>query len=803
MDADDRFAINKTVYEWSVRAFALLEKRLSVKITLHHADGELDAGQIFVFNHFARFETIIPHYLIYKHTGAFCRSVAASELFSGNDTLATYLRSVGAMPTKHPGLLAFLAAELLRGRKVIVFPEGGMVKDRRVMDGHGGYSVFSRSAHARRKQHRGAAVIALTLETFKQRILSVHAAGETARLERWVRALGLDSVDALLEAARKPTLIVPGNITFYPIRIDDNVLRRGVERFSRGISTQASEELVIEGNILFKDTDMDIRLGEPIAPGKVWKWWERLLLDYVFRRIESLEDLFALTHDSPRWQERLFAMSMARQAGRIRDAYMHAMYAIVTVNLCHLASRLILHYVNLGRTEVSRDEFHRTLYLAVKCTHDEPAIHLHRSLAEPEGYEDLLEGHCQGLEQFLNTAERTGLIERRPDSYHFLPKLRAKQAFDRVRLENPIAVYANEAAPLLGVSRAVARAVTTVATLDARALARLRFDDERLAYVADKARFSGPQYAAINEQETATESAEPYLLVPKASNGLGVVLIHGFLSSPAELRAFAERLAAAGHPVIGVRLKGHGTSPWDLRERSWQEWQDSVRRGYRILAPFAERLALVGFSTGGALALGIAAERPPRLAGVAAVSAPIKFRNRNLIFVPLVHHLNTLAEWLPAFEGIMPFRPNDSEHPHINYRHIPLRALYELRLAVDDTVRRLGGISCPVFIAQGTEDHVVDSRSARLIMAKLGPVKAKLHMVETDRHGILNENVGGTQEAVLAFLASLPASVQAEQAGAAETADAPQAAQPVEPAETVDAAEAEVSPPVLSPQMAG
>ena len=47
---------------------------------------------------------------------------------------------------------------------------------------------------------------------------------------------------------------------------------------------------------------------------------------------------------------------------------------------------------------------------------------------------------------------------------------------------------------------------------------------------------------------------------------------HGLLASPAELRSFGEALRDEGFPVIGVRLAGHGTSPWDLRDRSWQDW---------------------------------------------------------------------------------------------------------------------------------------------------------------------------------------------------------------------------------------
>ena len=47
------------------------------------------------------------------------------------------MHGVGVVPNNEPGLLAFLAAEILRGRKVSVFPEGGMVKDRRILDENG------------------------------------------------------------------------------------------------------------------------------------------------------------------------------------------------------------------------------------------------------------------------------------------------------------------------------------------------------------------------------------------------------------------------------------------------------------------------------------------------------------------------------------------------------------------------------------------------------------------------------------------------------------------------------------------
>jgi len=331
-----------------------------------------------------------------------------------------------------------------------------------------------------------------------------------------------------------------------------------------------------------------------------------------------------------------------------------------------------------------------------------------------------------------------------------------------VRLDNLISVYAHEMAPIAAARPAVERAMEAAPGLDEGALARLLFEDERASYAWDRRLYAKPRHAEINRQETATESGEPYLLLPGDGNGLGVVLVHGFLASPAELCAFARRLEAAGHPVIGVRLKGNGTSPWDLRDRSWQDWLDSVRRGFRIMSALAGRVALVGFSTGGALALLLAAEQPRRLAGVAAVCPPRKFRNKKLIFVPLMHGANKMARWVPALEGIMPFRPNESEHPHINYKNMPIRGLYELRHMVEALDDRLPEVRCPVTLVQGTEDRIIDPKSAKMILDRLGSQEKTLHMVATQRHGILNEDIGDTQETILSFLASLPPEVPAD-----------------------------------------
>ena len=167
-----------------------------------------------------------------------------------------------------------------------------------------------------------------------------------------------------------------------------------------------------------------------------------------------------------------------------------------------------------------------------------------------------------------------------------------------------------------------------------------------------------------------------------------------------------------------------------------------MRRDYAVMSAFARRICLVGFSTGGALSLRLAADCPERLAGVAAISVPMKLRDRNMIFVPLVHGTNQLVRWVSSSEGIVPFRRRDSEHPHINYHNVPIRSLYELRRMVDELEERLPDVQCPVTLIQGTDDPIVGPEGAELIHKRLGTSQKKLFTVPSTRHGILYQDIG-------------------------------------------------------------
>ncbi|MCI0733590.1 MAG: alpha/beta fold hydrolase [Methylococcaceae bacterium] len=752
LPAAQEYEIVPSTYEWSVRVFRTLKKLLSVNVKLHSEKSAIERGEIFLFNHFARFETFIPQYLIYEETGSYCFSVAHREFFAGDDVLSNYLTSVGAVPHDHENLLPILSRQVLKGRKIIIFPEGGMVKDRQVVDHKGEYSIFSRSTMGRRKQHTGAAVLALGVDALKKIIRNAYYYQDKNRLERWCTEIGIDHIGSLLEAALRPTVIVPANITFYPIRINENLLRKGAELLNSGLTRRHSEELLIEGNILLKDTDMDIRFGTPILAESAWRWWERELIDRISPNIDSIDRLFDLHTRAASRSEKLLAAGIKRNAHFLRDLYMEYMYQAVTVNISHLASSIIMLLLKRGDIEISRSLFHKALYLAVKSVQKIPSIHLHRSLLDPDVYRHLEEGNNKGLEQFLYMAESSELIEPLENSYRFLPKLVEEHDFDTIRMENLVAVYANEVAPLPFIRTICENSLNEASQFDQVREAALHFDDELMSWKWDKQIYSKPGFDELNQLETATEDSRPFFFLPKQNAGAGVILVHGLLASPAEVRSFGERLFEQGYVVIGVRLKGHGTSPKDLRERQWEDWYDSVLRAYSILQQYADQIHVVGFSTGGALALRLASDQPDSLTGVSAISVPIKFRDPKMMFVPLVHGTNKLVRWISSYEGVKPFLQNKPEHPTVNYQNIPIRGLYELRRLIAELETRLGDVHCPVLLIQANKDPTVDPKSADIILRKLGSPIKELLSIESDRHGILMENIGRTQESISTFI---------------------------------------------------
>ena len=102
--------------------------------------------------------------------------------------------------------------------------------------------------------------------------------------------------------------------------------------------------------------------------------------------------------------------------------------------------------------------------------------------------------------------------------------------------------------------------------------------------------------------------AEPF--VHEGSDDVGVLLCHGFTSTPQSMRDWGEHLAAEGISVRCPRLPGHGTAWRELNRTRWTDWYATVEREFGLLRSTCRSVFVFGQSMGGALALRLAQEHP-------------------------------------------------------------------------------------------------------------------------------------------------------------------------------------------------
>jgi carboxylesterase len=212
-------------------------------------------------------------------------------------------------------------------------------------------------------------------------------------------------------------------------------------------------------------------------------------------------------------------------------------------------------------------------------------------------------------------------------------------------------------------------------------------------------------------------------------------LLHGFTSSPHELRDLGRYLADRGITVSAPLLPGHGTHPDDLRGLSWRDWYGAASGALDELRGECKRVAVAGLSLGGALALHMAAQRGGDLAGVVAMSAPV-------LFPPGLGKL--LLALQPGIRALhKPLR--DIQDPvarrlHVSYGNAPLDATASVVEFAGLVRGELPRVRVPALVIYARRDHVVHPLNAHLIYSRLGSERTHLvalnkgfHIVTVDR----------------------------------------------------------------------
>lgn len=211
----------------------------------------------------------------------------------------------------------------------------------------------------------------------------------------------------------------------------------------------------------------------------------------------------------------------------------------------------------------------------------------------------------------------------------------------------------------------------------------------------------------------------------------GVLLIHGFPGTPAELRPLGNFLAQAGYSAHGLLLPGFGPDIPNLADRDRADWLETVRRyWHEEMAQYSTR-SLLGYSMGGAIALNLVNELEPNFL---LLLAPFwRFGGWQWRLLPLIR-------WFKS--SVAPFENADFSDPDLRKQlgeimpdadlddptvQETIRSEITLPLAVLDEVRKLGcdayrnasAVKTPTFVMQGMLDATVLPEFTQKLISRL------------------------------------------------------------------------------------
>jgi len=229
----------------------------------------------------------------------------------------------------------------------------------------------------------------------------------------------------------------------------------------------------------------------------------------------------------------------------------------------------------------------------------------------------------------------------------------------------------------------------------------------------------------------------------------GVLLIHGFTATCAQMSLLGKALADKGYTVSAPLLPGHGTSLEDMEKSGWRQWLACVQEAYVKLKGKTDKAIVLGLSLGGTLALLLAEEYMPD--GCIAIAPAISLRSK--------------AAWLAGiawpFMPRIPGRQEERKGDYVNsldvcYGAIPMKKVHDLNLLRAKAKRDLALINCPLMVIQPVQDETVDPRGASVVMSGVQSERKELLLLENSPHVCtLGPEREKLHEAVLKFMNEL------------------------------------------------
>jgi len=207
-------------------------------------------------------------------------------------------------------------------------------------------------------------------------------------------------------------------------------------------------------------------------------------------------------------------------------------------------------------------------------------------------------------------------------------------------------------------------------------------------------------------------------------NDIGVVLLHGFTATTAEVRLLADYLRGFGYTLAAPLLPGHGTQPAELNKTSWLDWYAAAEGAYLELRGKCTKVFVCGESMGALLAL-LVASRYPQVDGVIAVAPALQIRGIGL------------SRIMQYFVKFRPKNQAEDNLPWKGYTVYPVRGLAQVAKLQNVVQKELENITQPLLVFMGGKDASIHPESGKIIIDAVRSSEKELIYMPDSPHVML------------------------------------------------------------------
>ncbi|WP_257351903.1 alpha/beta hydrolase [Pseudalkalibacillus decolorationis] len=228
----------------------------------------------------------------------------------------------------------------------------------------------------------------------------------------------------------------------------------------------------------------------------------------------------------------------------------------------------------------------------------------------------------------------------------------------------------------------------------------------------------------------------------------GVLLLHGFTGSSADVRMLGRFLQKRGYSCLAPHYKGHGVPPEELVHTGPEDWWKDVLEGFKELKEKGyEEIAVAGLSLGGVFSLKLGYTETVK--GIVSMCAPMHIKSEEVMYEGVLDYAREYKRREQKSE-------EQIEQEMDEFKKTPMNTLKALQNLLADVRSNIDMIYTPTFVVQARNDEMINTDSANIIHDEIESDEKELKWYENSSHVItLDKEKEQLHDDILQFLNGL------------------------------------------------